>query len=156
MKDFYWNIRPKPQCGTVEWRVRDTLLSVERAAALAAFLQALCRMLLERSEPPPRQDDYLVYNDNRFQTFRFDLDGFLIHPQSNEPLSLRKNIRATLVRLTSHGVALGSEAAFDALQFAAAGGGNNSSVPRQTDARDGSSQSMVEFAMSQFRSQGAA
>jgi glutamate---cysteine ligase / carboxylate-amine ligase len=48
MKDFYWDLRPKPEFGTIELRVCDTPLTVERAAALAAYLQALCRHLLER------------------------------------------------------------------------------------------------------------
>lgn len=156
MKDFYWDIRPKPEYGTIELRVCDTPLTVERAAALAAYLQALCRMLLERNDPPPCEDDYLVYNYNRFQACRFGLDGFLIHPQSNEPLSLREDILATLRRLTSHAVALGSEAALDELQFATASGGNHASLLRQTYAREGSPQSMVEMAMSQFRSPVAA
>ncbi|MFN7095022.1 MAG: YbdK family carboxylate-amine ligase, partial [Burkholderiales bacterium] len=46
MKDFYWDIRPKPEFGTIELRVCDTPLTVERAAALAAYLQALCSYLL--------------------------------------------------------------------------------------------------------------
>ena len=33
MKDFYWDIRPKPEFGTIEIRVCDTPLTVERAAA---------------------------------------------------------------------------------------------------------------------------
>jgi hypothetical protein len=36
MKDFYWDIRPKPEYGTIEIRVFDTPLTVERAAALPA------------------------------------------------------------------------------------------------------------------------
>ncbi|HEY5801027.1 MAG TPA: YbdK family carboxylate-amine ligase, partial [Burkholderiaceae bacterium] len=46
MKDFYWDIRPKPEYGTIELRVCDTPLTVDRAAALACYLQALCAMLL--------------------------------------------------------------------------------------------------------------
>jgi carboxylate-amine ligase len=37
MKDFYWDIRPKPEYGTIELRVCDTPLTVERAAALACY-----------------------------------------------------------------------------------------------------------------------
>ncbi len=156
MKDFYWDIRPKPEYGTIELRVCDTPLTIERAAALSAYLQALCRMLLEQAEPPPREDDYLVYNYNRFQACRFGLEGLLIHPQSNEAISLREDILATLRRLTPHAIALGCEAALDELQFAAAGGGNHSSLLRRTYAREGSTQSMVAMAMLQFRSSAAA
>ncbi|WP_301102394.1 YbdK family carboxylate-amine ligase [Propionivibrio sp.] len=151
MKDFYWDIRPKPEYGTIELRVCDTPLTVERAAALAAYLQALCRMLLERNEPPPREDDYLVYNYNRFQACRFGLDGFLVHPQSNETLSIREDILLTLRRLTPHALALGSEAALDEIQFVAAGAGNHASLLRHTYAGEGSTQSMVAEAMIQFR-----
>ena len=38
MKDFYWDIRPKPEYGTIELRVCDTPLTVEKAAALACYL----------------------------------------------------------------------------------------------------------------------
>jgi carboxylate-amine ligase len=37
MKDFYWDIRPKPEFGTIELRVCDTPLTVEKAAALGAY-----------------------------------------------------------------------------------------------------------------------
>ena len=39
MKDFYWDIRPKPEYGTIEMRVCDTPLTVDRAAALAGYVQ---------------------------------------------------------------------------------------------------------------------
>src|SRR5438105_1999771 len=45
MKDFYWDVRPKPEYGTVEIRVCDTPLTVDRAAQLAGFAQALAGWL---------------------------------------------------------------------------------------------------------------
>ena len=47
MKDFYWDIRPKPEYGTIEIRVCDTPLTLQRAAALAAYARALARYLME-------------------------------------------------------------------------------------------------------------
>ncbi len=38
LKDIYWDVRPKPEFGTVEVRVFDTPLSVRKAVALAARL----------------------------------------------------------------------------------------------------------------------
>src|SRR5258708_15130217 len=46
MKDFYWDIRPKPEYGTVEIRICDTPLTVETAAQLAAYAQTLAADLL--------------------------------------------------------------------------------------------------------------
>ena len=116
MKDFYWDMRPKPEYGTIELRVCDTPLTVERAAALAGYLQALCRHLLERREEPPVEDDYLVYNFNRFQACRFGLDGAITHPKTYETMSLREDILTTLRKMEPHGEALGS---MDALRHLA-------------------------------------
>ena len=46
IKDLYWDVRPKPEYGTVEIRVCDTPLDIVQATALAAFAQALSRWLL--------------------------------------------------------------------------------------------------------------
>jgi len=43
MKDFYWDIRPKPEYGTIEIRVFDTPLTIGRAAALAGRRHARAR-----------------------------------------------------------------------------------------------------------------
>src|SRR3972149_3103694 len=60
MKDFYWDIRPKPEFGTIEIRVCDTPLTVERAAQLAAYAQALARWLLDGAPRPAKRAVYLV------------------------------------------------------------------------------------------------
>jgi carboxylate-amine ligase len=107
MKDFYWDIRPKPEFGTIELRVMDTPLTVNKAAALAGYLQALSRYLVKeapRHGDGPREDDYLVYNFNRFQASRFGLGGMLVDPRSGEQLSLRDDLIATLARIESHAI----------------------------------------------------
>ena len=154
MKDFYWDIRPKPEYGTIELRVCDTPLTVERAAALACYLQALCRMLLERGEAPPAEDDYLVYNYNRFQACRFGLDGVLVHPKTNESLPLREDILATLRRLEPHAAALESRAALDELYRVAAGEGNHAGFLRRQHAEEGGVEGVVDAAVRCFREQG--
>ncbi|WP_300321187.1 YbdK family carboxylate-amine ligase [Accumulibacter sp.] len=151
MKDFYWDIRPKPEYGTIELRVCDTPLTVERAAALTAYLQALCRMLLQRDDVAPVEDDYLVYNYNRFQACRFGLDGVLVHPKSNQSLLLRDDILATLRQLTPHAAALGSESALERLHREVACEGNHASFLRQQFREAGSVQGMVDAAVTLFR-----
>ena len=84
MKDFYWDIRPKPEFGTIELRVCDTPLTVEKAAALACYLQCLCRYLREERPFEPAEDDYLVYTFNRFQACRFGLDGEIVDPKTKQ------------------------------------------------------------------------
>jgi carboxylate-amine ligase len=149
MKDFYWDIRPKPEFGTIELRVCDTPLTVERAAALAAYLQALCAMLLERSEPAPEENDYLVYNYNRFQACRFGLDGLVVHPKSYDAVVLRDDILATLDRLAARPGQRGS-AALDGLRRVCVEGSDASYLRRQYESR-GSSEGMVDAAIARFR-----
>jgi carboxylate-amine ligase len=150
MKDFYWDIRPKPEFGTIELRVCDTPLTVDRAAALAGYLQALCHYLMERSEPPPDEEDYLVYNYNRFQACRFGLEGSLVHPKTYEAISIREDVLATLRRLEKHAVSTGGLAALDHLARAAHEG-SDASVLRREYERRGSSEGMVDAAVAKFR-----
>ncbi|MEW6695107.1 putative glutamate--cysteine ligase 2 [Tepidimonas thermarum] len=151
MKDFYWDIRPKPEYGTIELRVCDTPLTVERAAALACYLQALCRHLLEGGEPPPQEDDYLVYTYNRFQACRFGLDGTMVHPRTREPLSIREDILATVRRLAPHADALGSQAALAEIEQVAGAAGNHARQLRAVHARTGSMQAVVCAAVDALR-----
>lgn len=150
MKDFYWDIRPKPEYGTIELRVCDTPLTVERAAALACYLQALCRHLLTRAEAPPTEDDYLVYNYNRFQACRFGLDGTLVHPKSHETLSLREDILTTLRHIEPHAEALGSLEALEHL-YSVIHEGSDASYLRKQYADGGSLEGVVDAALSRFR-----
>ncbi|MFZ1180543.1 MAG: YbdK family carboxylate-amine ligase [Herbaspirillum sp.] len=77
MKDFYWDIRPKPEYGTVEIRVCDTPLTIEHAAHLGAYAQLLARWILTERPFVIREDFYLLYQYNRFEASRFGLDGML-------------------------------------------------------------------------------
>jgi len=155
MKDFYWDLRPKPEYGTIELRVCDTPLTVERAAALAGYLQALCRHLLERKEEAPVEDvpvedDYLVYNYNRFQACRFGLDGSITHPKTYDNVPMREDILATLEKMLPHAEALGS---VDALRHLAAAvhDGSDAAILRRHVEREGSVEGMVNAAIQHFR-----
>lgn len=151
MKDFYWDIRPKPEYGTIELRVCDTPLTVERAAGLACYLQALCRHLLERHEPPPEDDDYLVYTYNRFQACRFGLDGTMVHPKTRQQITIREDVLATLRQLLPHAEALDSMAALDEIERAAARDGNHATYLRRSFAQGGGVQSLVSAAVEAVR-----
>jgi carboxylate-amine ligase len=150
MKDFYWDIRPKPEYGTIELRVCDTPLTVERAAALAGYLQALCCYLLEGMEPAPREEDYLVYNYNRFQACRFGLDGTVVHPQTHEAKTLREDILATLERIGPFAAALGGQQALGHVRQTAQAG-SDASYLRDKRAQSGSIEGVVNEAVRRFR-----
>jgi carboxylate-amine ligase len=102
MKDFYWDIRPKPEFGTIEVRVCDTPLTVEIAAAIACYIQAMSRYIMVEQRIAPEEDDYLVYTFNRFQACRFGLEGVFIDPRTHEQRSIREDISAMLSRIADH------------------------------------------------------
>lgn len=110
MKDFYWDIRPKPEYGTIEVRVLDTPLTVERAAALAALIQALARWLIVEKPFRPTEDDYLVYAFNRFQACRFGYGGIWVDPSSGERGMLGDEIVRLIGRISHHAAELGTAA----------------------------------------------
>ncbi len=111
MKDFYWDIRPKPEFGTIEIRVCDTPLSVTRAAQLAAYAQALARWLLDERPRPARRDVYLVNAFNRFEASRYGLRGQLIDPFEEAKRPLAEDILDALAGVMPQASALqGAEA----------------------------------------------
>jgi len=99
MKDFYWDIRPKPEYGTIEIRVCDTPLELERAAALATYARALARYLMEKRPIEPSQDVYRVYGYNRFLACRFGLDAEIIDPYERRKRLLAEDIGHTLTNV---------------------------------------------------------
>ncbi|MCL4800842.1 MAG: glutamate--cysteine ligase [Burkholderiales bacterium] len=115
MKDFYWDIRPKPEFGTVEIRVCDTPLTAERAGAIAAYAQTIARYLLIERPVQLTEDLLLTYSYNRFQSCRFAFDGDFIDPVSQKHSSLRDEIAATMERLEPHARELETEEPLAAL-----------------------------------------
>jgi carboxylate-amine ligase len=132
MKDFYWDIRPKPEYGTIEVRVFDTPLTVERAAALAAYVQAICRMLLEHPVPPESEDIYVTYNYNRFQACRFGLEGQLIDGVTGAVRPVHQDVLATLEQVRPHARELGSLDAMDEIERWVRSDGNDARWQRET------------------------
>ena len=89
----------------------DTPLTVDKAAALAAYVQALARFLLLERPVAIHEDMYLAYTYNRFQACRFGLEGLMIDPASHEHRPLHEDIVATVDSLAGHAEALQSTAA---------------------------------------------
>ena len=116
MKDFYWDIRPKPEYGTIEVRVFDTPLTVERAAALAGCVQSLAAWFQNERPFTPSEDDYLVYSYNRFQACRFGLDAVYVDPASGQHLPLRDHLLATFEQLAPHAAARDAGGALNLLR----------------------------------------
>ncbi|WP_434634648.1 YbdK family carboxylate-amine ligase [Chromobacterium sp. CV08] len=116
MKDFYWDIRPKPEYGTVEIRICDTPLSIETPVLLAAYAQMLARRCFAEEWSDISAEPYLTYSYNRFQACRFGFDGVLVDARSNQQQGLQEDLLETLRALEPHAEALNSRNQLAALR----------------------------------------
>ncbi|MHB1948010.1 MAG: YbdK family carboxylate-amine ligase [Gammaproteobacteria bacterium] len=108
MKDFYWDIRPKPEFGTVEVRVCDTPLTIEKAVMIAAYIQSLSAYLLQKKPVKITHDLYDLYSYNRFQALRYGFEGNFINPETFKPCLIYDDILETLKIIKQHSETLGN------------------------------------------------
>src|SRR5688500_13335188 len=107
MKDFYWDIRPKPEYGTVELRVCDTPLTVRRAALLAAYAQALAAYHFAERPLQPSRNVYLVNAYNRFEACRYGYRGDMVEPYESRKKKIGEDILDSLQRVAPYAARLG-------------------------------------------------
>lgn len=122
IKDLYWDIRPKPEFGTVEIRVCDTPLTVERACQLAAFAQALAEFVAREDEPA--EAAWIAYRSNHFQACRYGMHGAYVTPDG-ERVRLGDHLRALLQRLMPVAEELGTADMLQTLRDELQHGGND-------------------------------
>ena len=98
----------------------------------------------------PVEDDYLVYNYNRFQACRFGLEGAIVHPKSYKTQLLREDIRDTLHRMIPYAEMLGCVPMLEYLGKMI-GTGGDAEYLRQQYAEWGGVEGIVERALFRFR-----
>lgn len=113
MKDFYWDIRPKPEYGTVEIRVCDTPLTVDKAADIAAYAQALAAWLLRERPIELSRELYLTYSYNRFQSCRYGLSGTLVDPLKRDRVTIAADVCETVRAIAGYAQAFGGVGAIN-------------------------------------------
>ncbi len=134
MKDFYWDVRPKPEFGTIELRICDTPLRVEKAADIAAYAQLLvCWLMDNRVEIS--EDIYLTYAMNRFYATRYGLEAILIDPVSEVKKELATDILSTCEQLDSYADNLKCSDALENIRRAAISRENDASWLRRAYAK---------------------
>ena len=151
MKDFYWDIRPKPEFGTIEIRVFDTPLTVERAAALSGFVQSLASWFMQEQPFMPAEDDYLVYTYNRFQACRFGMDALYVDPATGQHMPLREHILMTLQKVEQHPAALGASSFMHILKSSVERGENDARWLRERQAEESMLAEVIRQAAQRFR-----
>lgn len=118
IKDFYWDIRPKPEYGTIELRICDTPLTVGKAAELGAYAQMLAIWLLDK-RPSLSKEIYSTYLINRFRAARYGLEGILTDPIHCTQTPLTEDIAYTCEQLEPYAKQLDCQQALQQIITAA-------------------------------------
>lgn len=151
MKDFYWDIRPKPEFGTIEIRVFDTPLTVGRAAALSGYVQSLASWFMNDQPFMPTEDDYLVYTYNRFQACRFGLEAVYVDPASGAHMALRDHILMTMDKLGPYADPLGASGGIHLLRSSVELSNNDARWLRELQGREKLLAEVIRQAALMFR-----
>lgn len=130
MKDFYWDIRPKPEFGTIELRICDTPLTIDKAAILAAYAQTLVHYLLSE-RPPLNRDIYMTYLVNRFRSTRYGLNALFIDPIINKEFTLAEDIQQTCDQILRYAKHMNNEDALKTITMLASTKNNDAQWLRE-------------------------
>lgn len=93
-RDFHWDLRPRPDFGTLEIRIMDAQPTVGEAITLAAFSQALAEHLKlypeESEENLLRPLPFWVEQENRFRASHYGLEALYLVDESCNNRKLRE------------------------------------------------------------------
>jgi carboxylate-amine ligase len=101
IKDFYWDVRPKPEYGTVELRVLDTPLHPAYAAALGCYARELCIEVFDTPGKWPADDSRELYAWNRFNAAKDGVDAHWINPCDGVARPIHEVVSSDLARLAA-------------------------------------------------------
>jgi glutamate---cysteine ligase / carboxylate-amine ligase len=116
----WWDIRPHPRLGTIELRVCDAVTRVEDTVAIAAFVQALVKMLSEEVDagrPVPSFHRLLVV-ENKWRAARWGLQAPVMDllTGASERVPIAELVRRTVRELEPHARELGSERELEGIE----------------------------------------
>jgi glutamate---cysteine ligase / carboxylate-amine ligase len=77
---LWWDVRPHPRFGTLELRVMDCQTRIEDAIALAAYVQCLVKLLLDRYLDGQEVLSYhrMLLSENKWLALRYGMDAPLM------------------------------------------------------------------------------
>jgi carboxylate-amine ligase len=132
---LWWDARLQPGHGTVEVRIMDAQATVEDVGALAALVQSLARLELERPDGPGEELPATeLIEANRFLAARDGMEALLIDIDSGERIPAIAQLERILAACHPHAKRLGCERELAALRALAAANGASRQLAH---ARDG-------------------
>jgi carboxylate-amine ligase len=103
-KDIYWDIRPRPDLGTIEFRVCDMPMTITETLRLVALIRciAVFGLRLFEERPRARRGDirrHWIAVENKWLATRYGLNAMYIRTPSGKRRSLAHDISELIDRL---------------------------------------------------------
>lgn len=114
-KDIYWDIRPRPDFGTLEFRVCDMPPTLELTLAIVALTRCLviASLSLLKERPAARRDDmrrHWIAGENKWLATRYGLAAMYIRTPAGKRRPLKKDLAELVERMLPIARAHGDEA----------------------------------------------
>lgn len=105
MRDLHWDIRPRPDFGTLEVRVMDAQATVHHAVMLAGFVRALIfflRLQLEDTSQPKLLEPvhWFLEKQNYFEATRLGMKAHLVKDESGATMPLSELFNELVEKLS--------------------------------------------------------
>jgi carboxylate-amine ligase len=113
----WWDIRLKPEYGTVEIRIADAQSELWRAEAIAALTHCLVRLeALEAQAPAALVDAPELLDENRFRASRDGVRAELLDPTGRRTLPVAALAELAVDTVRPHARELGCESSLDLVE----------------------------------------
>jgi carboxylate-amine ligase len=124
IREIWWDLRPHPDFGTVEFRICDGIPTLREIAALAALAQCLVQWLDERYDAGefPRPANEWLIRENKWLASRHGLDAELIVDDRGQRRPVRELLQELVGALHPVADRLGCRAELDDVLTIAANG----------------------------------
>jgi carboxylate-amine ligase len=112
---LWWDLRLRPDLGTMEFRIADSQTSVDGSAAYAAICQCLVASLRLRhraGERLPAHPSFLI-SENRWRALADGLEAVLVDPDTGAAEPARSRLARLLLELEPYAAELGCSAELD-------------------------------------------
>jgi len=118
---LWWDVRPSPKFGTLEFRIADQPTELARSVAFVELFQALCAKLLGEADGRPAERT--LYEEARWAAAQYGPRARLPHPDGDRLVSVPDLLDELLERVRLPGLLAGDGCEGDRqLELGAAGG----------------------------------
>ena len=94
LEEIWWDVRPHPKLGTIEFRVCDAQVETWRSEALVEFSAAICDLIsaeYESGEKRPILPNREI-EENKWSAQRYGLEGTFVEYTTHETVETRQSI----------------------------------------------------------------